>query len=49
MLYQTIPPAWADGLRDSRTQEAQDFLRMYDGMEKLPETLATAAMVVPAQ
>ncbi len=49
MLYQTIPSAWADGLRDSRTQEAQDFLRMYDGMEKLPETLATAARVVPAQ
>lgn len=49
MLYQTIPPAWADGLRDSRTQEARAFLRMYDGMEKLPETLATAALVVPAQ
>ncbi|MBM3990085.1 MAG: hypothetical protein FJ298_03650 [Planctomycetes bacterium] len=49
MLYQTIPPAWADGLRDSRTQEARDFLRMYDGMEKLPETLATAALVVPAK
>lgn len=49
MLYQTIPPAWADGLRDSRTKEAADFLRMYDGMEKLPETLATTAVVVPAQ
>lgn len=49
MLYQTIPPAWADGLRDSHTQEARDFLRMYDGMEKLPETLATAALVVPAK
>ncbi len=49
MLYQTIPPAWVNGLRDSKTDEARAFVRMYDAAEKLPETLATAALVVPAQ
>ncbi|MCC7012875.1 MAG: hypothetical protein IT454_09960 [Planctomycetes bacterium] len=46
--YQTIPPGWADGLRDSKTPEAQTFLRMYDEAPKTAETLAITATIVPA-
>ena len=40
--YQAIPPAWADGLRDSGTSEAAAFLGAYDSLEKRPETIAVA-------
>lgn len=48
LRYQAIPPAWADGLRDSTTEEARTFLRMYDAMPKSPETLALTVATVPA-
>lgn len=45
-LYQPIPPAWADGLRASKTEEAQRFLALYDGARKAPETVALAVEIV---
>jgi len=39
---QTIPSAWADGLRRYHTPETEWFLRMYDAAEKAPERLAMA-------
>ena len=46
LLYQPIPPAWADGLRDSKTPEAAAFLRMYDAADKAPETIALTVELV---
>ncbi len=45
LLYQPIPPAWVDGLRDSRTEEAHAFLEAYDRLTKEPETVALAIEV----
>lgn len=44
--YQPIPPAWADGLRASDTDEARRFLRMYDELGPEPETLALTVEIV---
>jgi len=46
LFYQPIPPAWADGLRASETEESRDFLRMYDAADKAPESLATTVLVL---
>jgi hypothetical protein len=46
LRYQTIPPAWADALRASRTPEAAQFVRMYDGGSHEPETLALTIAVI---
>lgn len=48
MMYQSIPPAWVDGLRGSRTEEAKRFLEMYATADKKPETIGTAVAVVPS-
>jgi hypothetical protein len=48
MMYQSIPPAWVDGLRGSRTEEAKRFLDMYATADKKPETIGTAVAVVPS-
>jgi hypothetical protein len=37
---QTIPPAWADGLRTVESAETERFLRMYDNASPTPERLA---------
>lgn len=48
LLYQSVPPAWVDPLRTVDTDEARQFVRMYDAMVKDPETLAlTVAIVEP--
>ena len=41
--YQTIPPAWVAPLRTLDTDEARRFVRMYDSMEHVPETIAFAS------
>lgn len=46
LYYQTIPPAWADGLRTSKTPEAATFLGMYDAKPPVPETVALTAKSV---
>lgn len=46
LYYQTIPPAWADGLRTSKTPEAATFLGMYDQKPAVPETVALTAKSV---
>lgn len=46
LRYQPMPPAWVEPLRKSRTQEAADFLRMYDTARLQPETLALAIVGV---
>ena len=42
LRYQPMPPAWVDGLRDSKAAEAATFLRMYAAAGFAPETLALA-------
>lgn len=49
LVYQPIPPAWADGLRASRTPEAQSFLVLYDRATPTPETLAVAVEFAPGE
>ncbi|MBI5363342.1 MAG: hypothetical protein HZA53_09190 [Planctomycetes bacterium] len=46
LRYQPIPPAWADGLRGSKTEEARRFLALYDGAKAEPETIAVAVEIV---
>ncbi|MBK7877889.1 MAG: hypothetical protein IPJ77_19590 [Planctomycetes bacterium] len=46
LYYQPIPPAWADALRASKTDEAKVFLSMYDGADTGPETVAIAVEIV---
>ena len=46
LRYQTIPPAWVESLRSSATPEAAQFVRMYDGGTREPETLALAIAVI---
>lgn len=38
--YQAVPPAWAEALRASDTDEARRFLELYDRTEAAPEILA---------
>jgi len=40
LLYQPIPPHWAEPLRSSKTPEAEAFLRMYDAANTEPELAA---------
>ncbi|MGE3174124.1 MAG: hypothetical protein AB7O97_15965 [Planctomycetota bacterium] len=40
--YQTIPPEWVDALRDVDGDAARRFVRIYDGANKLPETVGVA-------
>lgn len=40
--YQSVPPAWVDGLRDVQAEEAGRFVRYYDSATKKSETVATA-------
>lgn len=42
LRYQPVPPAWVAALRDLDADEARRFVRMYDGADKAPETLALA-------
>lgn len=46
LYYQPIPPAWADALRASKTEEAKAFLALYDGADTGPETVALAVEIV---
>lgn len=43
--YQTVPPAWADALRDVDADEARRFVAMYDAADRTPEVVATAVRV----
>ncbi len=43
--YQTIPPAWADALRGEEGEAAKRFVRLYDAMDKEPETVAVVTAV----
>ena len=45
--YQSIPPAWVDPLRETETEEAARFVRMYDAMDKQPELIAFATAREP--
>lgn len=38
--YQSVPPAWVDGLRAVDAEAAHRFVRMYDGADRTPETVA---------
>ena len=40
LYYQTIPPAWIDGLRDAETPEVKTFLKMADATPPIPEIAA---------
>ena len=42
LLYQPIPPSWANGLVDSETEEAEQFLSMYYASDPAPEHVAGA-------
>lgn len=42
LLYQPVPPAWVAALRDVDDDAARAFVRMYDGADKQPETVAVA-------
>jgi hypothetical protein len=42
LLYQAVPPAWVDALRDVEAEEASRFVRYYDATEKRPELVAEA-------
>jgi len=42
MYYQSVPPHWVAALRGLEGEAAQRFVRMYDGADKTPETVATA-------
>jgi hypothetical protein len=44
--YQTIPPAWADALRGEEGEAAKRFVRLYDAMDKEPETVAVVTAVL---
>ncbi|HLU39926.1 MAG TPA: hypothetical protein VK081_11105, partial [Planctomycetota bacterium] len=46
LLYQSVPPAWVDPLREVDTPEARSFVAMYDAMPQEPETLALAVELV---
>ncbi|MEZ5966311.1 MAG: multiheme c-type cytochrome [Planctomycetota bacterium] len=46
LLYQTVPPAWVDPLRNVDTEEAERFVGMYDAMDKEPESLALTVALV---
>ena len=46
LLYQPVPPAWVDPLRAIEGDEPAAFVRMYDGAEKTPETVAVTVAVV---
>ncbi len=48
LVMQTIPPAWVDGLRDSRTPEARRFIELYEGTDRTPELVARARRVLGA-
>ena len=45
-LYQPVPPAWVDALRDVDTEECKRFVRMYDAADKTPETLALTVKIL---
>jgi len=47
LMYQPIPPLWADALRESKTPEAADFVRMYDAADSAPETIALTVETTP--
>jgi hypothetical protein len=42
LLYQSVPPAWVDALRDVEADEAKRFVRYYDAADKTPERVALA-------
>ena len=44
--YQTIPPAWADGLRNETGDAARRFVRLYDAADRDPETVAVVTASV---
>jgi hypothetical protein len=47
LCYQSIPPAWAQSLASSNSDEARHFLAMNAKMNHAPEILATTALGVP--
>ena len=49
LLLQTIPPAWVDGLRASRTDEARRFIELYEAADRTPEILARSRRVLAAR
>jgi hypothetical protein len=42
LRYQAIPPAWVDALRAVDAEECRTFVRLYDGADQQPETVAVA-------
>lgn len=44
--YQSVPPSWVDPLRSVETDQARDFVRMYDEASKTPETVAVTVEFV---
>ncbi len=44
--YQTIPPAWADALRSEEGEAGKRFVRLYDAMDKQPETVAVVTKIL---
>ncbi|MBL8860179.1 MAG: hypothetical protein JNL28_16835 [Planctomycetes bacterium] len=47
LFYQSIPPAWAATLADSKTPEAAQFLKYYAQAVQDPETVAVTVVTVP--
>jgi hypothetical protein len=46
LLYQPVPPAWVDPLREVDSEEARRFVRMYDKADKAPETVGVTVAIV---
>ncbi|MEZ5975785.1 MAG: hypothetical protein R3E96_13385 [Planctomycetota bacterium] len=46
LLFQTIPPGWADAHRGVDSPASQRFLKLYDAAEVHYEVLAEARRVV---
>ena len=42
VLYQTIPPSWAQPHRGSKTEESKRFVRLYDASNTLAEVICSA-------
>jgi len=46
LLYQSVPPAWVDALREIDSEPCRQFVRMYDNADTEPETVAVVAEFV---
>ncbi len=45
-LYQPVPPAWVAAMRGVDAEECKRFVRMYDGADKTPNTLALTVKIL---